>query len=149
MIRVEIEETIHRPIEDVFDRLIDIDRYPEWIPEGGLLITCSKDSPGPVGVGTAYTDRTRLGAVKGEVAELERPERVVFHYTARFFGVILMDGWPGYTLRRAGRTATRVRHVAVGRLHGAFRVLRPVMQRIARWERQRTVDALKASLEAG
>ncbi|MFW6200605.1 MAG: hypothetical protein ACOC8K_08530 [Gemmatimonadota bacterium] len=28
----------------------------------------------------------------------ERPRRVVFHYTARPFGVMAMEGWPGYTL---------------------------------------------------
>ncbi|MFO7893948.1 MAG: SRPBCC family protein [Longimicrobiales bacterium] len=117
MIRVEIEETIDRPTEEVFERLIDMDRYAEWMPESWFYITSRKDTDGPVKVGTRYTDVTRLGAVRGEVAELERPRRVVFHY------------------------------VAEGRLQGAFRALRPVIQWIANGERRRTVAALKASLE--
>ena len=148
MIRVEIEEIIHRPVEEVFHRLVDIDGYPDWMPEGGLLITCWKDSDEPVEVGTRYIDRTRLGTVRGEVAELDPPKRVVFHYTARLFGLTMMQGWPGYTLHRVRDGVTRVHHMARGRLHGAFKLLHPVIQRIAQAERRRTVEALKASLEA-
>ena len=147
MIRVEIEETIDRPIEDVFERLIDIDRYDEWMPESWFYITSRKESDGPVTVGTEYTDVTRLGNVRGEVAELERPRRVVFHYVARKLGRVMMHGWPGYTLEPDGDGGTLVHHVAEGRLRGAFKLLRPVIQRIANGERRRTVAALKASLE--
>lgn len=148
MIRVEIDETIHRPIEEVFERLVDIARYPEWMPKEALLVTCSKDSAGPVGVGTAYTDETRLGTVHGEVTAFNRPNKVVFHYTARLFGMTVMQGWPGYVLERDGETRTTVRHVAEGHLNGPFKLLQPLVQAIARRERQRTVDALKASLES-
>lgn len=117
------------------------------MPESWFYITSRKDSDGPVQVGTEYTDVTRLGAIRGEVAELERPRRVVFHYVARKLGRVMMHGWPGYTLEPTGDGRTRVHHVAEGRLQGAFRVLRPVIQWIANGERRRTVAALKASLE--
>lgn len=147
MIEVEIRTTIARPIEQVFEQLVDIPRYPEWMPRGGLFVTCRKDSAGPVGVGTRYSDVTRLGTVRGEVSEFERPHRVVFHYTARLLGVKVMDGWPGYTLERDGE-ATAVHHRAEGRLVGVFTLLRPLIQRMADAERRRTVAALKASLES-
>lgn len=149
MIHVAIEETIGRRIDEVFEQLVDIPRYPEWMPDTGLFVSCTKDSEGPVGAGTAYTDKTRLGTIHGDVSAFERPTKVVFHYTARLLGMTVMEGWPGYWLEREGAAATRVHHRAEGRLYGPFRLLRPLVQRMARRERQRTVDALKASLEAG
>jgi len=147
MIRVEVHETIHRPIDEVFARLVDIAAYPAWLSRNWFFITCSKDSPGPVGEGTTYTDTTRLGAVRGDVSVFERPRKVVFHYTARLLGTTVMQGWPGYTLERDGESRTAVHHVAEGHLYGPFRLLRPVVQRIANAERRRTVQELKASLE--
>ena len=55
MIQVKIDTTIQRPVEEVFEQLIDIPRYPEWMREGGLFVSCSKDSGGPVGAGTRYS----------------------------------------------------------------------------------------------
>lgn len=147
MVRVEIEETIDRPIEVVFDRLVDIPRYPEWMPKKGLLITCTQDSKGQVGLGTAYSDKTWLGTARGEVVAFERPNRVVFRYTLRWLGALVMEGRPGYVLESDGEGRTLVHHTAEGHLAGPFKVLRPVVQVIARGERRRTVDALKASLE--
>lgn len=149
MIRVEIHETIERPIEDVFEQLIDIDGYRDWMPDGGLLITTYQRSDGPVEVGTTYVDRTRVGAVKGEVAELERPTRVLFHYVAEVLGLVVMHGWPGYTLEPLSDDATRVHHIAEARLRGPFKLLTPVIQRMATAERTRTMRALKTSLKAG
>ena len=117
------------------------------MPAGGLFKSCTKDSAGPAGAGTAYSDVTRLGTFRGEISRFDRPNTVVFHYTSRLFGVPVMDGWPGYTLERAGEGTTRVRHRAQGHLHGPFRLLQPLVRMMARRERQRTVDALKASLE--
>lgn len=147
MIRVEIFETVDRTIDDVFERLVDIDGYPEWMPKRGLFVTCAKDSAGPVGVGTPYSDKTRLGTVRGRVVAFKRPNRVVFCYTARMFGRTVMEGCPGYTLERDGRGGTRLHHVAEGHLHGVFKLLRPLMQLLADRERRLTVDALKESLE--
>lgn len=148
MIKVEIEKTVDQPVEEVFDRLVDIPGYCEWMPSTGLFVSCTKDSPGRVGAGTAYTDVTRLGTVHGEVAEFDRPRRVVFHYTWKVWGLRAMDGWPGYELEPAGKGRTRVRHVARGQLYGLFNLLRPLIQRIAEGERRRTVNALKKSLES-
>lgn len=147
MIHVEIHASIRRPIEDVFDRLVDIDAYAQWMPTHGLFVSSTSGSGGPVGAGTTYTDRTRVGTVHGEVVTFEPPRRVVFHYTVRLLGWAAMEGWPGHTLERDGEDRTRVHHLAEGRLYGPARLLRPLIQRLAEGERQRTVDGLKASLE--
>ena len=73
------------------------------MPDDGLFVTSSQDSEGPVGVGTTYSDRTRLGTVRGEISVFERPRKVVFHYTARLLGSTVMEGWPGYVLSATER----------------------------------------------
>ena len=148
MIKVELEKTVDEPIDEVFDRLVDISGYNEWMPDTGLFVSCTQDSPGSVAAGTRYTDVTRLGTVRGEVVEFERPHRVVFHYTWNILALRAMDGWPGYELKPEGRGRTRVRHVARGKLHGVFKLLGPLVQRIAESERRRTVRGLKKSFES-
>jgi uncharacterized protein YndB with AHSA1/START domain len=148
MVHVEIEETIHRPVEDVFNRLVDIPNYPNWMPDDGLFITCTKDSEGPVGLGTRYSDKTRFGWVRGEISEFEPPRRIVFHYIGKDLGIKTIEGWPGYTLEPDVKGGTKVLHVAQARLYGPFKLLKPLVQRLAQRERQRTVDALKRSLES-
>lgn len=148
MIRVEIDETISRPIEKVFDRLVDISGYSAWMPEEGLFVSSTQDSEGPVGAGTRYSDKTRLGTVQGEVSVFVRPKKVVFHYTAHRFGMTLMEGWPGYVLEPDGDVGTRIHHHAEGRLYGVFKLLQPLVQMMAHRERRRTVDALKKSFES-
>lgn len=148
MICVEIEEVIESPLEQVFDRLVDMPAYVEWMPKYGLFLDCDVESDEPVREGTVYFDQTRLGLVRGEVATLSRPNELRFHYVAHLFGRKMMDGWPGYRLRREGEASTRVHHVSTAQLHGSFKLLRPVIQRLAQSERQRTLDALKRSFES-
>jgi uncharacterized protein YndB with AHSA1/START domain len=148
VIRVDIHETIRKPVEQVFARLVDIGGYREWRPGGGgIFLTCSQDSPGAVGEGTRYTDRTRLGTVRGEVAVFDPPRRVIFHYTSRLFGRTMIEGWPGYTLESDGAGGTRLHHHAEARTYGPFRLLEPLIQRIANRERAATVRALKESFD--
>lgn len=148
MIQVDIRTTIPAPMEQVFDRLADIDRYGEWrAGGGGIFVASSQDPTGPVRQGMRYTDRTRLGAVRGEVAELHRPRRIIFHYWSRLLGMTLLEGWPGYTLEPDGAGGTLVHHHAEARTYGPVRLLEPLLQRIAEHERSRTVRALERSFE--
>jgi hypothetical protein len=57
-----------------------------------------------------------------------------------------MEARPAYELVST-QTGTEVRHTAEGRLFGIFGLMKPVEARVARGERKRTVEALKASLE--
>ena len=148
MIRVDIRETIPRPMEEVFDRLADIDGYGAWrAGGGGIFLSCTQEDPGPVRPGTRYADRTRLGTVQGEVVELDRPSQVTFHYTLPLLGRTAIEGWPGYTLASDGAGGTIVHHHAEARAYGPLRLLEPLLQRIADRERRATVQALKESFE--
>lgn len=146
MIRASIDRAIPRPIEAVFDRLIDIDHYGDWMPRSGLFRDSHRSGEGPVGPGTRYVDETILGRFMGQIDEHERPTRVSFHQVLSRRGRPVFISRPAYTLERtSGGTATLVHHRAEGELRGAYRLFEPVARLIARRERRRTVEALARS----
>jgi uncharacterized protein YndB with AHSA1/START domain len=148
LMRVELNTVVARPIEDVFGRLTDFSDYSRWMPKLGIFLRCAQTSEGPVGEGTTYYDRGLMGTFRGEIVEFRPPTRVAFRESLRWLGVEVMEARPSYELI-ATRTGTEVRHSAEGRLFGVFGLMEPVVARVARGERKRTVEALKASLEQG
>ena len=148
MMRVELNTVVARPIEDVFARLTDFSDYSRWMPKLGIFLRCDQTSEGSVGEGTTYYDRGLMGTFRGEIVEFRAPTRVAFRESLRWLGVEVMEARPSYELIPT-RTGTEVRHRAEGRLFGVFGLMEPVVARVARGERRRTVQALKASLEQG
>ena len=59
-VRYETRTTIDRPISDVFTRLADLDGYRTWMRRTGLFRRSGQTSDGPLGLGTAYFDATRM-----------------------------------------------------------------------------------------
>jgi len=147
MIQIEYETTIGRTIEDVFERLTDINGYPDWLPKSRVFLHCKQTSEGSVDVGTTFKDETRVGTYTGEVIELRRPEKVTFRNELRWFGLRVMETFPGYELESSG-SGTRVRHQAEGKMFGIFKILQPYVAMRAKEERIRTVEMLKQSLES-
>jgi uncharacterized protein YndB with AHSA1/START domain len=146
-VRVEIDEVIARPIEQVFERATDLSRYADWMPHTGVFRNCSQVSAGPVRLGTTYLDQSRMGSFRGEISEFERPSRVVYKETLRWFGTPVVVARIEYEFSPDPR-GTAVHHVAESELHGIFRLMRPMVAVIGRGERQRTVTALRRSLES-
>jgi len=146
-VRYASRTTIDRPIGDVFGRLADVDDYRTWMRRTGLFRRSGQTSDGPLGLGTAYFDATRMGTFRGEVTEYESPERIGFRETLRWFGSDLMEARPNYLLE-ADRDTTIVHHVAEGELFGPMRLMKPVADLLARSERARTVKSLRRSLES-
>jgi len=146
-VEIEVERTVAAPIGEVFARLADIEGHNAWVPgRGSILRETRQTSPGPVAVGTTYEDRSRLGAMPGEVAELDAPHRIVYHWWDRSSsGKTRMEGWPGYTLEAVGERETLVRHHARLRANGIRALGTPVFKLVARRERTATMDALVRS----
>lgn len=144
---VEVDTTIDRPAEDVFERITRISEYSSWLPRSIVFTSCRQTSEGPVGPGTTYEDVTKLGTLRGEVCDLAAPTRVAFHETLRWLGRTVMEARIEYALHPDAAGRTEVHHVAEGELRGAFGLAEPLLAVIARRERQRTMDALKRSLE--
>jgi len=145
---VEVDTTIDRPVEDVFERLTRISEYSSWLPRSIVFTTCRQTSPGPAGPGTTYEDVTKLGTLRGEVRDLVVPMRVAFRETLRWLGRDVMEARMEYELRADAAGRTEVHHVAEGELRGALGMADPLVAMVARRERRRTIDALKRSLEA-
>src|SRR4051794_9964210 len=144
-VRYETHTTIDRPIGEVFARLADLDGYRTWMRRTGLFRRSGQTTEGPVGLGTAYFDATRMGTFRGEVDDYEPPARIGFRETLHLFGTDLMEARPEYAHEADGDT-TIVHHVAEGELFGAMRLMKPVAALLARSERARTVESLKRSL---
>lgn len=148
-VEVEVQRTVAAPIDEVFARLADIEGHNAWVPGRGSILKQSRQtSPGPVEVGTTYEDRTRMGAMPGEVDELDAPHRIVYHWWDRSrSGRTRMEGWPGYTLEAVGERETLVRHHARLRANGVRALGTPLLRVFARRERTATMDALVRSFE--
>ena len=149
-VEFEIERTVAAPIGEVFARLADIEGHNAWVPgRGSILRGTRQTSPGPVAAGTTYEDRTRMGTMPGEIAELDAPNRIVYHWWDRSSsGTTRMEGWPGYTLEAVGEAETLVRHHVRLRANGIRALGTPVLRIIARRERTATLDALVRSFAA-
>lgn len=145
-IRFESRATIDRTIEEVFERLADLPAYSSWMHRTGLFRRSEQISDGPMEKGTTYFDATRMGTYRGEVTEFERPSRIGFRETLRWFGSP-MEARPEYFLE-ADRERTIVHHVAEGELFGWTRLMKPVAALMARSERTRTLKSLRRSLES-
>lgn len=148
-IEFELERVIRAPIDQVFARLVDIEGYNDWMAgTGSMLKHTRQTSPGEPAVGTTFVDRTSQGPMPGEIAELEPPHTIVFHWWEKSrSGTLKFEGWPSYHLEPSGDGRTLVRHRAKLVAYGVWRLGRPVLRRLAVKERTVTVDALKASFE--
>jgi uncharacterized protein YndB with AHSA1/START domain len=148
MIRVELDTTIARSIEDVFAQLTDLAGYSRWMPRRDLFIRSDVTSEGPMGVGTTYYDKTWMGVFRGEVVAFHAPTTVVFRESLRLLGMRVMEARPAYQLV-ATAAGTEVHHVGEGEWFGIFRLMEPFCAWMARGERTRTLRALKQALEGG
>ena len=146
-VRYETSTTIDRPISDVFARLADLDGYRTWMRRTGLFRRSGQTSDGPLGLGTAYFDATKMGTFRGEVTDYQPPARIGFRETLRWFGLDVMEARPEYRLEADGGR-TIVHHIAEGELFGIMRLMKPVAALLARSERARTVESLRRSLES-
>ena len=147
MVRHETRITIDRPIGDVFARLADLDGYRAWMRRTGMFRRSGQTSDGPLGLGTAYLDVTRMGTFRGQITDYQPPSRIAFRETLRWFGADLMEARPAYLLE-ADQETTILHHVAEGELFGLMRLMKPVAALLARSERTRTVKSLRRSLES-
>lgn len=148
-IEFELERTVRAPIDRVFARLVDIDGHNDWMAgTGSMLKHTRKTSPGEPRVGTTFIDETTQGTMPGEIAELEAPHTIVFHWWEKSrSGKLTFEGWPGYHLEATGDNETLVRHRARLMAYGVWRLGAPLWRRFAVKERTITLEALKASFE--
>lgn len=142
--RLSVDCEIGRPADEVFAFVSDASNNPRW--QKGQR-SCEWTSPLPIRAGSTYEQRARfLGRTvtnRFEVTEYEPGHAITIASTEGSFPI---------TVRRSVEpldgTRTRVRAEIEGEPGGFFRIVGPVLRRLA----QRSVDAdyarLKRLLEA-
>lgn len=146
-IAFEIQTVIQSPIDDVFERIVNISDYSEWMPDTGLFINTKQQLNGPVTLGTRYTGKTSIGTWHGEIIQFDKPYKVEFRHQLRWFGIPVMETRPSYQLK-SNAGGTKIYHRARGKLYGFFKLMRGKASEMAKAERKRTVIALKESLQS-
>lgn len=81
-IAVTIETTVARPPADVFARIADIERWPQWLIASGIVrVERSTDGPLVEGEQLVVEQRAagRAGTFEATVAALQPPTRLALH----------------------------------------------------------------------
>jgi carbon monoxide dehydrogenase subunit G len=140
--RIDYSLTIDRTAEDVFAYLTDLERLPEW---QSTAVEVRKQTEGPVGAGSRYTDVRRfLGRTIEstlEVTTYEPPSRFDVRATG---GPVPFEVHHTLTPEN-GRT--RLEWVAEGEPGGFFRMAEAIVRRAAEREFTAHLDTLKRVLE--
>ena len=134
-------QIIDRPVDDVFDTVIDAGNYASWNP----TITASRRmDEGEIGDGSRFEWKLRgFGTVIQQFEEFRRNERVRIVPQLRS-----LAGGHRFLFTAEGER-TRVDHELEMIPRGVFRLSAPMMTRTGKRNLCATAEALQAHLEAG
>jgi uncharacterized protein YndB with AHSA1/START domain len=143
MTRIAGEVLIRRPVEEVFDFVVDERTEPTYNVN---MIGAEKVTDGPIGAGTRFRAVLRAGGrtlpLDVEYTRVERPHLIASRThmsTADFSGTLsFTPAGPG----------TRLRWSWDARLHGALRLAAPVLVRIGARQERVMWTRLRDQLEA-
>jgi uncharacterized protein YndB with AHSA1/START domain len=145
MVQILLEAEIPAPAETVFDTIVDLRGYGEWLESSAECAGTTEISTDPIATGTTYVEQSPSGVRHGEVTELDRPTRVTFHQPMtmkpRLLGVI--DIRVTYTLTPTATGVHLARRVTLA-IGWPLALARPLVLRRFRRESRRTMDALVA-----
>jgi uncharacterized protein YndB with AHSA1/START domain len=145
MVRVEVDTTIDRPIEEVFAYASDIDRQPEWVSP---LTDSRKMASGPTGVGTAYRQTAKfLGRRMDMDCEITGYEPPTLYAFRAKNGPMHME--MRFTLTPEGSESTKVTQVVEGESAGFFKLADPILARTMKKQFVADLETLKTLLEGG
>ena len=71
--------TINAPATKIFDVVVDLKAYDDWLPTSTSFPGITSISTSPTQLGTTYIESTPSGIRHGEVIQFSRPSKVVFH----------------------------------------------------------------------
>ena len=146
MITTRVSVQIERPVEEVFAFVADPANFPRWA--GALVKESRQTSPGPVGLGTTFTQVNMLMGRRFvsemRVVTYEPPRQFEYATTA---GPIRFAGHYNFAPVEGGK-GTRFTSVDESEPSGWLRYLQPLLQPFA--QRQITINLtrLKAVIEA-
>ena len=143
MVRLEHEVVVNRPVSEVFAYLTDAASLAEW--QGGV-VEARKESEGPVGVGTRFSEvRKFLGR------RLESTVEVTEHEPDRTFSLRVVSGPVPFEVRHTlepTNGGTRIKLVGQGEPGGFFKLAEPLVARQAKRTFEHDFATLRDILEA-
>ena len=133
-------QIIDRPVDDVFDTVIDAGNYASWNP----TITASRRmDEGEIGDGSRFEWKLRgFGKITNELREFERNKRVMVAPLTN-----MLDGGHRWLFTDLGNGETRIDHELELDPKGVFRLLKPMLRANGKKTVRETAAALKTHLE--
>ena len=144
MIDLAFERTIPASPAEVFARLADLVGYEDWLSDDSTSSGCTRTSAGPIGRGSTYLDRTKMGTMVGEVTEHDPPALLEFRQRLTKFGIPVFEATQTNELS-ACKGGTLLRHRFKATTFGPFRLVERVAAKQANAERVRVLGALHQS----
>jgi uncharacterized protein YndB with AHSA1/START domain len=142
MVEVNGGIIIKRPLEDVFDFVVDQENEPRYNPQ---MRVAKRTTEGPIGVGTSFhaemLGRGRIVPMTIRVTAYDRPQRIRQRVT-----MSSMDLTGGLDLEPIS-SGTRMRWHWDLHPHGALRFMGPVVASMGRRQERRIWTSLKELLE--
>jgi uncharacterized protein YndB with AHSA1/START domain len=146
MADIEITTEVKRPVEEVSKLVTDIPNYSKWVSQSNSMFIENKVSPpGPVGVGTTFEDKLRFGRAVGKVVEYKPSERIVIEqkwYPESHVSEMRVE----YHFEPLNGNTRMTHRFDVAPVE-IFAPMKAVLTEFCRQERQRTCEAIKATLE--
>ena len=132
-------QMIKKPVEQVFETVVDLGNFPRWNP---TTPSARKLSPGEIGEGTQFELELRgFGKVTQELREFERNKRVRLVPDMKF-----LSGGHRFVFTAQG-AATRVDHELEMTPKGVFKIFSPFMGVMGKNNLRDTASALQRYLE--
>ena len=139
MALVKLIQVINKPVEEVFQTVVDVANFPKWNP---TTPSARKLSAGEIGNGTRFELEIRgFGKVEQQLREFERNRRVRLVPSFK-----LLTGGHRFIFTAEG-ARTRIDHELEMTPHGVFKVFTPLMGMVGRKNLRDTANALQNYLE--
>ena len=132
-------QVIDKPVEQVFETVVDVENFPKWNP---TTPSARKLSPGQIGEGTQFELVIRgFGKVLQELREFEKNKRVRIVPS-----MSLMSGGHRFVFTAHG-ASTRIDHELEMTPKGWFKIFSPLMGTMGKKNLRDTANALQRYLE--
>jgi uncharacterized protein YndB with AHSA1/START domain len=145
----QVETTIQRPADAIFQLIADLPNYAQWLPGSGTFGQITMLSDPPFGLGARYRDVGPSTRMEGSIVEYDPPHRLAFeqHTQQRLLGVpSALTVRATYELTDTP-SGTRVVRRFDGKLRGLFWLLQPYVIPTLKRENERILAMMKAYLE--
>jgi uncharacterized protein YndB with AHSA1/START domain len=142
MLHYKTSVIIHRPVDQVFDYVTNIENSSQW---GDAVVDAWQETDGPMGAGTIVTERVKMGPVTSdlswEITAFE-PNRLCVYEGESELG----RSRTAYIFEALGDDTRLAVEVTVEQ-SGIYRFLKPFIQFSHKRNRLNSLKAIKAILE--